>query len=179
MADEPLGFIQTLQDVKTLILFVLSRLTKPVSMTTLYELCFQDDRLSYFDFAVALPQLMESGHICCEQSEYSITDQGRADGAIMEIDIPRSIRERCQSAITRYQTDMRRAETSTCEIVARGDGLYTVVMSQNSSVGQIMRLELMSPNLNHARIVERAWNRNADNVLRAMMEALMSGEQKL
>lgn len=46
------GFIQDMLDVKVLILFVMAKLSYPVTLQTIYELCYQDDKLSYFDVSV-------------------------------------------------------------------------------------------------------------------------------
>ena len=172
MAEEPRGFIYTLQDVKTLVLFVLSRVKQPVSMTTLYELCFQDDRLSYFDLAIAVPELIASGHVSEQDAQYQITEQGRADGAVLETDLAMSLRARCEQAIAQYQAELQRAESADCELRPREDGLYDVVMTQRSVMGQLLKLELMAPNLNQARVVERAWQQNSEDVIKAVMAAL-------
>lgn len=177
MADEPRGFIYTMQDVKTLVLFVLARLESPVPMTTLYELCFQDDRLSYFDLAIAVPQLVATGHIAQSGEEYSITELGRTDGAVLEGDLALSLRSRCQEAIERYQAKLRREEYAHCEIVPREDGMMNVVMTQQSGMGQLMRIELMAPNLNQARVVERAWKSRSESVLKAVMAALTANPE--
>ena len=55
------GFIQDMLDVKVLILFVMAKLSYPVTLQTIYELCYQDDKLSYFDVSVAVPQMVQSG----------------------------------------------------------------------------------------------------------------------
>jgi len=175
MSEQPRGFIRTMQDVKTLTLYVLARLEQPVPMTTLYELCFQDDRLSYFDLAIAVPELVSSGHIEQHEESYSITELGRNDGTILESDLPLSLRSRCQEAIDRYQSELRRSEHSQCSIREREDGLYDVVMTQQSAMGQLMRVELMAPNLNQARVIEQAWQTRSEAVLKAVMAALTGG----
>ena len=43
------GFIHNMMDVKVLILYVTARVDCPVTAQTIYELCYQDDCLSYFD----------------------------------------------------------------------------------------------------------------------------------
>ena len=58
-----LGFIHDMMDVKVLLLLVLSRCNYPVSTQEAYELCYQDDCLSYFDVCTALPEMVKSGHI--------------------------------------------------------------------------------------------------------------------
>ena len=172
MSEHPRGFIRTMQDVKTLVLYVLSRLETPIPLTTLYELCFQDDRLSYFDLAIAVPELVESSHAVQIDDGYLITELGKTDGTVLENDLPMSLRSRCLDAIEQYQSDLRRSEHSLCQICEREDGLYNVVMTQQSVMGQLMRIELMAPNLNQARIIEQAWQNRAESVLKAVMTSL-------
>ncbi|MBQ5749174.1 MAG: DUF4364 family protein [Oscillospiraceae bacterium] len=57
------GFIRDMLDVKVLILFVASRAQYPMTLQKVYELCFQDDKLSYFDVSIAVPQMVETGHL--------------------------------------------------------------------------------------------------------------------
>ena len=51
-----LGFIHDMMDVKVLVLFVSARSNYPLDMQQLYELCYQDDCLSYFDVCTAVPK---------------------------------------------------------------------------------------------------------------------------
>ena len=68
------GFINDMLDVKLLILYVTDKLLYPVDTQTLYELCLQDDKLSYFDVMQALPQMVESGHLAETEKGYVITE---------------------------------------------------------------------------------------------------------
>ena len=56
-----LGFIHDMLDVKVLILFVMARVSYPVNVQQIYELCYQDDCLSYFDVCTAVPEMVRSG----------------------------------------------------------------------------------------------------------------------
>ena len=71
------GFINDMLDVKLLILYVTDRLLYPVEVQTLYELCLQDDKLSYFDVVEAVPQMVESGHLAETEGGFVITEKGR------------------------------------------------------------------------------------------------------
>ena len=83
-----LGFIHDMLDVKVLILFVLARVSYPVSIQQIYELCYQDECLSYFDVCTAIPEMVKSGHLKeLEGENYEITDKGRADGSLTEEEI--------------------------------------------------------------------------------------------
>ena len=58
-----LGFIHDMLDVKVLILFVTARSGYPMTCQEIYELCYQDDCLSYFDVCTAIPEMVKSGHL--------------------------------------------------------------------------------------------------------------------
>ena len=78
-----LGFIHDMLDVKVLILFVMARVSYPVSVQQIYELCYQDDCLSYFDVCTAIPEMVKSGHLKeLEGENYEITEKGKADGSL-------------------------------------------------------------------------------------------------
>ena len=73
-----LGFIHDMMDVKVLILFVMEKSNYPCNIQQIYELCYQDDCLSYFDVCTAIPQMVETGHLeDVGNEEYVITDKGR------------------------------------------------------------------------------------------------------
>ena len=58
-----LGFIHDMMDVKILILFVAARSNYPMTNQEIYELCYQDECLSYFDVCTAIPEMVASGHL--------------------------------------------------------------------------------------------------------------------
>ena len=58
-----LGFIHDMLDVKVLILFVTARSSFPMTTQEIYEVCYQDDCLSYFDVCTAIPEMVVSGHL--------------------------------------------------------------------------------------------------------------------
>ena len=49
------GFVHDMLDVKVLILYIMARVAYPVDLQKIYELSYQDDGLSYFDVAEAVP----------------------------------------------------------------------------------------------------------------------------
>ena len=76
-----LGFIHDMMDVKVLILFVAGRVQYPMTAQEVYELCYQDECLSYFDVCTALPEMVTSGHMAqAEDERYTITEKGKETG---------------------------------------------------------------------------------------------------
>ena len=98
-----LGFIHDMLDVKVLILFVMARVNYPVNIQQIYELCYQDDCLSYFDVCTAVPEMVKSGHLKEAEGEcYVVTEKGKADGALTEDSIAFTVKQRADNAVSRF-----------------------------------------------------------------------------
>ena len=95
-----LGFIHDMMDVKVLILFVMARVGYPVNTQEIYELCYQDDCLSYFDVCTAIPEMVETGHLTeVEEQKYEITEKGRDAGSLTEDSIAYTVKQRAENAV--------------------------------------------------------------------------------
>ena len=117
------GFIQDMLDVKVLILFVMAKLSYPVTLQTIYELCYQDDKLSYFDVSVAVPQMVQSGHLQqLPDDTYVITDKGREHEEITCDAIAYPVMQRALMAVQRYQYPHPAQGTDRDEDRAGGNG---------------------------------------------------------
>ncbi len=172
------GFIQDMLDVKVLILFVMSRLMYPVDLQKIYELSFQDDRLSYFDLAQAVPQLVESGHLEeLEESHFSITQKGRETCAVTEDSIAYPVMLRAQDAVDRYNRQMRRSSYVKTTITQRDSGDFSVMLTLNDDVSDLLRLELMAPTQKQAHRLANSFKANAETIYRNIMDRLLSEPQ--
>ena len=179
MADEPRGFIYTMQDVKTLVLFVLARLESPVPMTTLYELCFQDDCLSYFDVCTAIPEMVASNHLRqTEQECYEITDKGKETAELVEDSIAFTVRQRAENAVDRFNRQVRRSTFVKTKITQRADGEFSVVMTLDDETGNLMTLELAAPNQRQAVRLSRLMEKKAEMVYNLTMTELLDDEEE-
>jgi hypothetical protein len=125
-----LGFIHDMMDVKVLILFVAARASYPMTAQEVYELCYQDECLSYFDVCTALPEMVESGHLnLLEDEKYEITEKGRADGAITEDSIAFTVKQRAENAVSKFNRQLRRSSFVKTQIIPRENGDFSVVMA--------------------------------------------------
>lgn len=177
---ERLGFIQDMLDVKVLILYVAGRLRNPVTVQELYELAYQDDRLSYFDVCTAVPELVKSGHLQqVGQDLYMITDKGRSNGAVTEDSIAYPVRERAKQAVDRFNKEQRRSRFVKTKIVPGAGGEVTVKMQLDDEKGRLMRLELMAPNQPQAVKISRIFKKNAELIYNLIMADLLDEEENL
>lgn len=168
------GFIQDILDVKLLILYVMALVEEPVSAQTVYELCYQDERLSYFDVQEALPQMVESGHLEKREDErYVITDKGRETEEITHDSIAFPVKHRARIAVERLNHTTKRQQFIRTNIVKNENEEYTVHLGLDDLQGTLMDLSLTMPTLHQARKMEAAYRKNAEAVYQSVMISLL------
>ena len=174
-----LGFIHDMLDVKVLILYVTSRVQYPVNCQEIYELCYQDECLSYFDVCTALPEMVASGHLRQEGETYEITDKGREAGALTADSIAFTVRQRAENAVARFNRQVRRSSYVKTQIVPRDSGDCAVVLSLYDDMGGLMTLELTAPDQRQAIRLGRLFENKAEMVYSLVMTALLDEEDEL
>ena len=175
-----LGFIHDMMDVKVLILFVMARVSYPVNTQEIYELCYQDECLSYFDVCTAIPELVNSGHLRqADQERYEITDKGRQDGEVTADSIAYTVKQRAENAVNRFNRQLRRSSYVKTQIIPRESGDFSVVMSLDDEMGNLMTLELVAPDQRQAVRLSRLFQLRAESVYNMTMEELLRAEAEL
>ncbi len=168
------GFIHDILDVKLLILYVMSLVEEPIPAQTIYELCYQDEGLSYFDVQEAIPQMVESGHLEKRENDcYLITDKGREAEEITHDSVAFPVKQRAKEAVEKLNRTAKREQFIKTEIKRKDSGDFTVVMSLDDLQGSLMKLELTMPSLQQARKVEQAYRDNAEAVYQSVMLGLL------
>ena len=175
-----LGFIHDMLDVKVLILFVMARVSYPVTIQQIYELCYQDDCLSYFDVCTAVPEMVKSGHLQeVENSGFVITEKGKADGALTEDSIAFTVKQRAENAVARFNRQIRRSSFVKTQVIPRESGDFSVLMSLDDEMGNLMTLELMAPNQRQAVRLSRLFEKKAEAVYNLTMTELLDDEEEI
>lgn len=168
------GFIHDILDVKILILYVMSLVETPVSAQTIYELCYQDECLSYFDVQEAIPQMVQSGHLeAVGEETYVITDKGRETEEITQDAIAFPVKQRAKTAVENLNRTSKRDQFIRTEIRKKENGECVLLMGLDDPQGPLMNLELMTPTLKQARKLEAAYRKNAEAVYQSVMIGLL------
>ena len=173
-----LGFIHDMLDVKVLILFVTSRVQFPVTCQQIYELCYQDECLSYFDVCTAIPEMVSSGHLQQEGETYTITDKGREAGTLTADSIAFTVRQRAENAVARFNRQVRRSSYVRTQIVHREGEECGLIFTLNDDMGTLMTLELSAPDQRQAIRLTRMFENKADLVYNLVMTALLDDEDE-
>ena len=175
-----LGFIHDMMDVKVLILYVTARVQYPVTMQEVYELCYQDDCLSYFDVCTAIPEMVESGHLHpVDDERFEITEKGRRDGELTADSIAFTVKQRAENAVDRFNRQLRRSSFVKTQTIPRSGGEVSVIMSLDDEGGNLMTLELMAPNQRQAVRLARLFEQKAELIYGMTMAELLDDEEEL
>ena len=175
-----LGFIHDMMDVKVLILFVTARSSYPMTTQEIYELCYQDDCLSYFDVCTAIPEMVTSGHLKQSGEErYEITEKGREAGSLTEDSIAYSVKQRAENAVARYNRQARRSSFVKTQVIPIDGGDYSVILALDDEGGNLMTLELLAPDQRQAVRLSKLFERKAEQIYGLTMAELLDDEDEL
>ncbi|MDR0889495.1 MAG: DUF4364 family protein [Oscillospiraceae bacterium] len=173
------GFIHDMLDVKVLVLYVMARVLYPVNLQKLYELVYQDDCLSYFDLAEAVPQMVESGHLeRIESDRYVITEKGREACMVTEDAVAYPVMQRARDAVENYNRDVRRGSFVKAQVTPRAQGDYAIELSLNDEVSDLLKMELMAPTQKQAYRLSRAFSKNAEAIYHTIMDLLLTDDDE-
>ena len=175
-----LGFIHDMMDVKVLILYVTARSNYPMTVQEIYELCYQDECLSYFDVCTAVPEMVKSGHLRqLEQDRNENTDKGRQDGELTADSIAFTVKMRAENAVNRFNRQLRRSSYVKTRVIRREGGDCSVIMSLDDEMGNLMTLELMAPDQRQAVRLSRLFEKKAELIYNLTMTELLEDEDEL
>ena len=175
-----LGFIHDMMDVKVLILYVMARATYPLNTQEIYELCYQDDCLSYFDVCTAIPEMVTSGHLKqLAEDQYEITEKGRHDGELTQDSIAYTVKQRAENAVSRFNRQLRRRSFVRTQTLPRENGDYSVILALDDDAGNLMTLELMAPNQRQAVRLTQLFESRAEELYSLTMTCLLEEEDTL
>ena len=173
-----LGFIHDMMDVKVLILYTASRTSYPLTVQELYELCYQDDCLSYFDVCTAVPELVRSGHLqALPKERYEITEKGRQHGELTADSIPFTVKQRVENAVEKFNRQLRRKSFVTTQVTENETGEISVTMTLRDEMGHLMTLSLMAPDSRQALRLSKLLENKAEEIYNLTMMELLDEEE--
>ena len=175
-----LGFIHDMMDVKVLILYVTSRANYPMTVQEIYEVCYVDDCLSYFDVCTAVPEMVKSGHLLVvEEDRYEISPKGKEAGELTADSIAYTVKQKAENAVNRFNRQIRRSSMVKTQVVQRDGGDFSVIMSLDDETGTLMTLELIAPNQRQAVRLSKLFEKKAEEIYNLTMTELLDEEDEL
>jgi len=159
---DEIGYVFSPLDLKILLLYLLNRLPGEIDVERLQELCREDGVVSYFDFAIGLDELCESGLVSLEEGFCRITDRGRQSAEELESSLPYSVRRHAVRTAEAESDRMRRDNSITARHTVGEDGC-TVHLGLNDGVSDILSLSLLCADEEQAAGIETRFRRHAED----------------
>ena len=167
-----IGFIHDKLDIKFLILYFMARVAAPIDFPTLTELTVCDDGIGYFEFAEAVSDLVESGHLTLEDGLYSITEKGRENGAACESSLPYSVRMHCDENLVKVNEALRREAQVRSQVSENQDGTCTLKLDFNDETTPLLHLELLVPERKQADTMAQCFQDEPTDFYRQIIQLL-------
>ena len=175
-----LGFIHDMMDVKVLVLYVTSRSNYPMTIQEIYEVCYVDDCLSYFDVCTAVPEMVKSGHLLAvDEERFEISPKGKEAGELTADSIAYTVKQKAENAVARFNRQIRRSSFVKTQVAQREGGDYSVIMSLDDEAGTLMTLELVAPNQRQAVRLGKLFEKKAEEIYNLTMTELLDDEDEL
>ncbi|MCL2409650.1 MAG: DUF4364 family protein [Oscillospiraceae bacterium] len=171
--DSNFGFIHEKLDIKILILFILRRLPEAISLDVLTDLTMCDDGINYFDFANCVEELVRTEHLRLEDGRYSLTEKGRRNGKITEINLPYSVRMKAEKSATALRAVQSRNAMIKTTHKNNPGGSCTVTLALSDGVGEIISMDLFAANENQALDLEKGFRKNAEKIYNELIKLIL------
>ena len=171
------GYIREKNDIKFLILYVMTHLSDPVTLSSLADMRMVDGGFDYFEFADAVAELVTSGHIRMEERPgecmYTITFKGRTTAEVFEKELPTPVREAAKRSAARVSRAISRDAALKTEIVTRRDGTRGVRLAFMDDDVPVFAFELMVLDDEHANLYIRNFRNHAEDMYSEFLKVLL------
>jgi hypothetical protein len=111
-----------------------------------------------------------------DNDRYEITEKGRQDGAITEDSVAFTVRQRAETAVDRFNRQLRRSSFVKTHVIPRDGGDCSVVMALDDEMGNLMTLELVAPNQRQAVLLSKRFEAKAEMIYNLTMKELLDEE---
>ena len=169
------GFIHDKLELKFLILYIAARVIEPIPFDTVLDLTMCDDAIDYFDFTECLRDLVTTEHLTLsEDGLYAITEKGLRNSKICESSLAYSVRLRCDKNLEVWNRKLRRNSQLKASWEKRANGTYTVKLSLDDDMGNIMDLKLMAVREDMAKLLANRFRQSPEKIYSQIMNVLLT-----
>ncbi|MFI3313144.1 MAG: DUF4364 family protein [Eubacteriales bacterium] len=167
------GFIHSMGDTKVLILYTMNHVHYPVTDQEIFELSFWDECLSYIDVKIAIPEMVESGHLIQEGDKFAISDMGREACALVQTALAYPVAQRVLKAVNAYNEDIRRRDVLKTGLESHSEGTYSVSMELKGKLGKEFAMEFLVDSDEEAESLETAMREHGEEIYETIKSLLL------
>lgn len=171
------GFIHDKLDIKLLILYIMDRVAAPIDFSTLTDLAMCDNGVDYFQFAEAVAELKDSGHLSQDGEYYAVTKKGRRTSAAGESSLSPVVRQRCDRRLGPLNQILKRKAQVRAMVAEQPQG-FDVRLSMDDDKGPLFSLTLLAPTREDAQRVADGFLDHPDRVYNALLGVLITNDDR-
>ena len=167
----------TLAENKTLILYVLDKIGKPVSNTALLKLITGINNMNYFYFQQFLLDLLETKYIVSYQENketiYELTEDGKQALNLVKDLIPGYLKFKVDN---NFKKDLRQIEDElsiTADFTPNGENDFTVKCQIIENNKTIFEVQTFATSVEQAQTIVDNWLKNSDSIYPKILDTLI------
>ena len=139
------GGLRSRNEIKVLVCYLLKSIEQPISKQLINEILQENSLANYFEINQAVSDLVRAGSLeeAAQEGDtvYRVTDQGRSAAQTLEVNLPRSVREKAVNAAIRLRTRAKREQENRIDIEKLENG-YHVTFTIYDSTDELLKLTI-------------------------------------
>lgn len=166
----------TLIENKTLILYVLDKIGKPVSNTALLKLITSINNMNYFYFQQFLLDLIDTKYVIAyskdKETIYELTSEGKRALDLVKDSIPGYLKFKADH---NFKENLRKIENElsiTADFTPHGENDYTVKCRITENNKTIFEVQTFATSREQAKSIVDNWMHNADLIYPKLLKIL-------
>ena len=171
------GFIHDKLDIKLLVLYIMDRVAAPIDFATLTDLSMCDSGVDYFQFAEAVSELVDSGHLTQDGEFYAVTDKGRRACSAGESSLSPVLRQRCDQRLAPLNQALKRKAQVRAELRPQPLG-YDVCLAMDDDQGSLFSLTLLAPSQEEGQRIADHFLQHPDRIYNGILGVLLPDQDK-
>ncbi|MCL2579869.1 MAG: DUF4364 family protein [Oscillospiraceae bacterium] len=178
------GGVDTEDQVKVLICYILSQLGEGMDFDQLYDALSQYNLVNYFELVCALDKLTDTGHLAREKKQgvpavYTVTKLGKHTEKELERSLPLAVRERALDAGRRLLARERRLREVKISRTPSPGGGFILELSIPEKEGEMLTLRVFAPSEEVCGQITRQFLNSPLTIYKGVMALLTGNEQLL
>lgn len=179
-----IGLIRDKREIKYLILYTMSLLSRPLPRDSIFECVSVDGGFGYFEFCEAFAELERDGNLDVSGETpalYALSFDGKRAAQILSTALPAPIMQLARLAAAKLSARILRAAVVKTSHETAPDGTVHVHLSYMDGEDPVFALDLMVDTAQQAQIYEENFRKNAermyDGILCVLTNQYEDGEE--
>ena len=156
---------ETLSEKKALILYVLNKVSEPITNDALLKLLISIDNMNYFYFQQFLLDLLENSYIFKDENNlYEITEEGKKSLELVKDIIPGITKFKVDNTFKETLGEIKNEVSITTEFIPLNEKEYNVECKITENNQVLFKIELFAGTHEQAKKIAENWKNNAQEI---------------